>query len=212
LSATDAHEPPRSVSARTAAAAARVARQRTAEPNGIWGIVLFLCAEVALFGCLISTYFYLDFRARAWPPAGIERPSVALPAIATAALVLTSIPMLAASRAALAGRRGAATRALTFAFVVQIFYVAAQVLLFAHDLNHFTPQGSAYGSIYFTLLGAHHAHVLLGLALDLAILWQLATKGLSHYWLIGVRGLAIYWHVVNGIAVFVLLTQLSPSL
>ncbi len=207
-----AGEPPRSMAARTASAAARVARERTAQPNGIWGMALFLCAEVTLFGSLISTYFYLDFRARSWPPFGIERPSVTLPAIATAVLVLTSVPMLAASRAARAGNRRTAISAVTLAFVIQIFYIAAQVLLFTHDLDHFQPQGSAYGSIYFTLLGAHHAHVLLGLALNLAILWQLATKGLTNYWLIGVRGLALYWHVVNVVAVFVLLTQLSPSL
>jgi heme/copper-type cytochrome/quinol oxidase subunit 3 len=200
------------MAARTASAAARVARERTAQPNGIWGMVLFLCAEVTLFGCLISTYFYLDFRARSWPPLGIEHPSVTLPAIATAVLVLTSVPMFAASRAARVGNRGTALTAVTLAFVIQIFYIAAQVLPFTHDLDHFQPQGSAYGSIYFTLLGAHHAHVLLGMALDLAILWQLATKGLTNYWLIGVRGLALYWHVVNVVAVFVLLTQLSPSL
>jgi heme/copper-type cytochrome/quinol oxidase subunit 3 len=77
---------------------------------------------------------------------------------------------------------------------------------------HFSPQATAYGSIYFTLLGAHHAHVLLGLLLDLAVLWKVSVRGLSNYWLIGVRALALYWYVVAALAVLVVFTQVSPSL
>ncbi len=98
------------------------------------------------------------------------------------------------------------------ALLIQCCYLARQVLLFRHDLIQFSPRQSAYGSIYFTILGAHHAHVALGILLDLAVLWQLISRGLTNYWLIGVRSLALYWHVVNALAVLVVLTQLSPSL
>ena len=56
----------------------------------------------------------------------------------------------------------------------------------------FSPRGSAYGSIYFTLLGLHHAHVLLGILIDLAVLIYVSARGLTNYWLIGVRALAIF--------------------
>jgi hypothetical protein len=39
-----------------------------------------------------------------------------------------------------------------------------------------------------------------------------ATRGLTNYWLVGVRGLALYWYVVAGLAVPVVLTQLTPAL
>jgi hypothetical protein len=39
-----------------------------------------------------------------------------------------------------------------------------------------------------------------------------ARKGLTNYWLTATRALALYWYVINGLAVLVLLTQLSPSL
>ena len=86
--------PSRSMGAQTSAAIARVARERRAQPNGWWGMVLFLCAEATLFGTLIASYFYLDFDAAKWPPAGIKPPSVALPLIATGVLISTSVPML----------------------------------------------------------------------------------------------------------------------
>ena len=202
----------RSSAAWTAAAAGRVSRQRMAQPNGWWGMALFLCAEVALFGTLIGSYFYLDFQSHQWPPAGIKPPGVVLPLVATAALALTSLPMFYAARSARAGRRGRVIVLISLALVVQCCYLALQILLFRHDLNHFTPQGSAYGSIYFTLLAVHHAHVLFGILLGLTVLFFLIYRGLTNYWLIGVRGLALYWHVVNVLAVIVVFTQLSPSL
>jgi len=204
--------PPRSMAARSAARASAIARSRRAQPNGIWGMALFLCSEVTLFGTLIATYFYLDFNSPRWPPPGIERPTIIWPAIATGWLVATSVPMWLASRRARAGDRPAVLWTIALAMVMQGLYFAAQVILFEHDIRKFSPKGSSYGSIYFTLLGAHHGHVFLGLLLDVALLWFLATRGLTNYWLTGVRALSIYWHVVNALAVLVLLTQLSPSL
>jgi heme/copper-type cytochrome/quinol oxidase subunit 3 len=203
---------PRSSTARSAAAAARVDRGRRAQPSGWWGMVLFLCSEVTLFGTLIGSYFYLDFIARRWPPAGIKSPEALAPAVATAVLLGTVPLMWLALRAALTGRQGRTIAWIGLAMAVQAAYLAAQVLLFRHDLRQFTPQGSAYGSIYFTLLAAHHAHVLFGLLLDGAVLWKVARHGLTNYWLIGVRGLVLYWYVVGGLAVVVLFTVLSPAL
>ena len=202
----------RSSAAWSAAASGRVARQRIAQPDGWWGMALFLCAEVTLFGSLMATYFYLDFDAPRWPPAGIKAPSVVLPLIATGVLVTTSVPLFLAARSARAGRRTPVIALIGLALVVQCCYLALQILLFRHDYNDFKPQGSAYGSIYFTLLAAHHAHVLIGILLDAGVLAFVSLRGLTNYWLIGVRGLTLYWYVVNAVAILVVLTQLSPSL
>lgn len=197
---------------RSAGAAAVVARGRLSQPTGWWGMVLFLCAEGTLFGSLMATYFYLDFIAHRWPPKGIAPPGVVLPLIATAGLLSTSVPLLLAVRASKLGRRRRVLGLISLAVLIQLGYVAGQVLLFRHDLRQFQPNGSAYGSVYFTLLGAHHAHVVLGILLELGVLGHVLRRGLGNYWLIGVRSVALYWHVVNALAVLVVLTQLSPSL
>jgi cytochrome c oxidase subunit III len=202
----------RSSSAFSAAAAGRVAQQRQAQPNGWWGMALFLCAEVTLFGSLIATYFYLDFQSHGWPPAGIEPPSVVLPLVATAALVMTTVPMWLAVRFSRAGDRRAVIALIAVAVIVQTGYLALQILLFRHDLRHFTPSGSAYGSIYFTMLAAHHAHVLLGILISLTVLAFVCLRGLTNYWMVGVRIAALYWYVVCALAVLVVFTQLAPSL
>lgn len=209
---TERDQVTRSSAAWTAAAAGRVSRQRLAEPNGWWGMALFLCAEVTLFGTLIGSYFYLDFQAPRWPPAGIAAPSVVLPLVATGVLLVTTVPMWVAARAARSGHRRRVMTMIALAAVIQLVYLAAQILLFRHDLRDFNPRGSAYASIYFTLLAAHHAHVLFGILLDLTVLVFVAVRGLTNYWLIGVRGAALYWYVVNTLAVVVVFTQLAPSL
>lgn len=188
------------------------AKERQAWPNGMWAMVLFVCAEVTLFGTLIATYFYLNFSSPHWPPPGVERPSIGLPVAATAMLLFTSVPMAIAARAALAGARRPTVLLLASAMAIQCGYLAFQLVLFLEDLSRLRPKGSAYGSIYFTLLAAHHAHVLIGILFDAGLLWWLLRDGLTNYRLTGVRATALYWHAVNVLAILVLLTQLSPSL
>jgi heme/copper-type cytochrome/quinol oxidase subunit 3 len=175
-------------------------------------MVLILCAEATLFGGLIATYFYLDFGASRWPPVGVSKPSVLVPAILTGCLLATSVPMAFAARRAAAGARLACAVSIAVATAVQCAYVVYQLHLFVGEVHRFPPQGSAYSSIYFTMLGLHHAHVIVGVLLNAGVVMWLLLKGLSSYRLTGVRAMALYWHVVNGLAVAVLLTQLSPSL
>jgi heme/copper-type cytochrome/quinol oxidase subunit 3 len=185
--------------------------RRHALPNGSWGMVVFVATEAALFGSLIASYFFLRSKSGEWPPAGVESPKVLLPLVLGAALVASSVPMQLASRAAQRLRLGLAWVSLLVALLVQTGYFAVQVHLYADDLDMFTPQGSAYGSIYFTLLGAHHAHVFLGVLLTLWLLARLAG-GLTAYRVTAVRAISFYWHFVNALEVAVVLTQISPSL
>jgi heme/copper-type cytochrome/quinol oxidase subunit 3 len=206
------HPIQRSTEATSAGEVALVARRRLAQPNGWWGMALFVAAEATLFGSLLATYFYLDFNSPQWPPAGIKAPSVVLPLVATGLLISTSVPMWLSARAARSGFRSYTTGFIALASLIQCIYLAGQILLFRHDLNDFRPDASAYGSIYFTVLAAHHAHVLLGILLNGWVLARVGIGGLTNYRLTAVRCVALYWHVVNVLAVLVVLTQLSPSL
>src|SRR5256885_6585978 len=200
-----------SMEATSGSAAARVDRSRLAMPNGWWGEALFIATEATLFGTLIATYYYLRFNATHWPPPGVEHPKVALPLILTAILVATTVPIFFAVRAARAGSARLAWLLFLVAVVVQAGYLGVQVHEYLSDLDKMSPQGSAYASVYFTLIGAHHAHVVVGMALELWVLWKL-LGGLTNYRLTGVRVAAFYWYFVNLLAIAVVLTQVYPSL
>jgi heme/copper-type cytochrome/quinol oxidase subunit 3 len=185
--------------------------QRVAKPNGWWGMVVFIATEATLFATLIGSYYDLRFRTPHWPPPGVPDPKVALPLILLALLVATSIPVHVASVAAQRGQARAAQSAFLVAIAVQVTYLALQIHLFADDLTHFSPHDSAYGSIYFTLLGTHHLHVVVGILLEAWLVLRLFT-GVTRYRGIGVQAVAFYWHAINVLAVAVTLVLLSPSL
>jgi heme/copper-type cytochrome/quinol oxidase subunit 3 len=187
------------------------AASRTRSPSSaVLGVLVFAATEATLFGTLIATYFYLRLNADRWPPQGVEAPAVALPVALTAALVLTTAPVLLAAVAAARGRRGAAWLLVLGATVVQAGYLAWQIVLYFDDLSKFAPDETTYGSIYFTLLGTHHIHVAIGLLLDLWVLARVAA-GLTSYRVTTVRVVAIYWVLVNAVAVLVTATQVSAA-
>ena len=183
---------------------------RVARPNGWWWMAVFVATEATLFGTLVGTYFYLRFQSLHWPPHGVPEPKLTLPLVLTGVLVATSLPMQLAVRSAASGRLSTARLALALAGVVQLGYLAMQLHLFVHDVHEFPPSGSAYSSIYFTLLGAHHLHVAVGILLVLWMLLRTAT-GLTEYRMTGLRATTFYWHFVNVLALVVVGTQLSAA-
>ena len=193
------------------AEAARIDRSRAARPNGWWGMAIFVATEATLFGTLIGTYFYLRFTNPSWPPAGVPEPKVLAPLLLTAALVATSIPVQVAYNAARRDRVRLAQLALVLALVVQAAYLVLQLRLFVDDLDAFSPNASSYASIDFTLVGAHHFHVVVGMLLEAWLVLRLVS-GLTRYRLVAMQATAFYWHFVNVLAVVVVLTQVSPAL
>jgi cytochrome c oxidase subunit III len=184
---------------------------RDERPAGWWGVLMLIAAEGMLFACLVATYFYLRFTSTAWPPDGIEKPRVIVPLVLVAILASTSVPMQLASLAAREGRIVATRLFLLLALFVQTGYLAYEISDFANQLSRFTPQSDAYGSIYYVLLGADHAHVALGLLFDVWLLGKLAT-GLTRYRVNAAQAIAWYWHAVNVLTIVVILTLVSARI
>jgi cytochrome c oxidase subunit III len=204
-------EVPRSMEATGVRSTARVERARRALPSGWWGMALLIATEATLFGSLIASYFYLRFQAGAWPPTGIPSPSVTLPLVLTGILLASTLPLYAAVQSAATGRVARAWLLVALGMAIQGTYLGLQIHLFADDLASFSPTANAYGSIYFTLLAIHHAHVALGLLLDAWIVGKL-LRGLSNYRMVALRIVALYWYFVALVGVAVVFTQLYPSL
>src|SRR5437868_14088646 len=100
-------------------------------------MLLFAATESALFGTLLGTYFYLESRSPQWPQNGIPAPSAVLPLALNGVLLLTTVPVLLAARAARRGRRGAAWTLIALALPVQAGYLAWQIVLYLDDLSRF---------------------------------------------------------------------------
>jgi len=184
---------------------------RAARPPGWWGMALFVATEATLFGTIFGTYLYLRSQAVHWPPAGVEPPKALLPLVLAGVLVLTTLPLSSALRSARDARSRRACLAIVLAFGVQCGCLAMQLVLFGHDLDHFRPGKSAYASIYFTMLGAHAAHVAAGMLLELWLVVRL-SGGIMRYRLVALQTTVLYWVFVAALTVLVVAVQLSPRL
>jgi heme/copper-type cytochrome/quinol oxidase subunit 3 len=184
---------------------------RAARPTGWWGAVVFVATEATLFGTLVGTYIYLRLHNAHWPPSSVPKPPVLTPTLLTAALLLTSIPMHIASRAAGNGRRETAWRATAVAFVVQLAYLVWSLHDYVHTIDVYDPHQSAWASVFVTLLGADHLHVLAGVLLSAWFVIRIWSR-LTRYRIVGLQSTAFYWHAVNVITLVVLAVQLSTHL
>jgi cytochrome c oxidase subunit III len=181
---------------------------RRGPPSALLGMAILIASEATLFVAFIGTYYYLRFETPVWPPRGVPGPEAVVPTILVAVLALTSIPVHLAWRSVRAGRVASARFLLLGAFVVQVGYFAWAVHDFADQIRRVPITANAYTSIYYTLLGADHAHVFVGLMFSAWLLLKLA-RGLTLYRANATQAITWYWHFVNLLTIVVLATLLS---
>jgi heme/copper-type cytochrome/quinol oxidase subunit 3 len=202
---------PRTTDARNAGEATALAGRRRGPSVAFWGMAMVIASEATLFGTFIGSYYYLRFSSPHWPPPGTPEPRVVVPLIMVGILATTSLPMQLAARAARRGGLWTARFLLLWALVVQSGYLVYEIHDYVDQLHRSQPQDNAYSSIYYTLLGADHAHVAIGILLVVWLLWKLA-RGLTMYRLNAVQAVAFYWHAVNLLTLIVIGVVLSATL
>ncbi len=170
-------------------------RHNTRLSNGLLGVLFFLCTEVALFGSLIFAYLYLRGFSAQWPPKGISKLELALPAVNTLILIISGVWCHYADTAI---ARGATRRFMLLLALTIIFgatFLGGQVWEYKHlqtAISH-----DIFGATFFTLTGLHGAHVTLGV-IALLIIFILGLRGRwtrDHHF--AVRGVTLYWHFVD---------------
>jgi heme/copper-type cytochrome/quinol oxidase subunit 3 len=95
------------------------------------------------------------------------------------------------------------------AVLLGVAFLILQRRLVDSSLQKFHPGDNAYGSIFYTLIGLHAAHVALGVLLGT---WAaLRTIRFDRTAIVTVRVVALYLHFVNVVAAVVFLVlYLSP--
>jgi cytochrome c oxidase subunit III len=188
-------EVPHTTAAVGAPAVSAAVARRTGPPAAWWGIVMLIASEGVLFSAFIGTFFYLRFNDPQWPPAGDPHPKVVLPVV-FALVLATSSPLLQlAWRAARGGRLAAVRGLIVLALAIQTTYFAWEVRDFSDQLRTMPIGNDAYTSIHYVMLGADHAHVLVGLLFDVWLLWKFA-RGITTYRANALQAITWYWHFV----------------
>jgi cytochrome c oxidase subunit III len=172
----------------------------------LWWAVLFLVIiEAIVFSTFIATYFYLRFHAPYWPPVGEPLPELLLPTINTVVLIGSSLAIWYADSGI--SHYGDVKRlkvGVSFAILFSAMFLILKVVEY-HDSTYFWDT-HAYGSIVWTMVVFHSAHVGSVLLKGVVVL-VLAFRGhFTRYRHLGVQVNGIYWHFVVGIWIPLYLT------
>lgn len=159
---------------------------------------LFLIAgEIVFFAGLIFAFWVLRLGAPVWPPPLQPRLPVGLTGANTLVLLASSATMVAAARALRRGDRSGLGRRLAATGTLGAVFLGVQgyewVRLVGFGL---TAASGTYGATFYTLVGAHAAHLLVALAWLAAVAWLAATGRLALARPAPVRACALYWHFV----------------
>jgi heme/copper-type cytochrome/quinol oxidase subunit 3 len=182
--------------------------------NGWWAMVLLIATEATLFAVLLASYFYVRFKtAGGWPPDGIGDPKLLRATVMTGLLASSSLFVHAAEAGIRRGSRRALVAGLALGFLIGLAFLGLQIWETDVVAREFTPRTDAYGSFFFTITGAHSAHLGAGLLLVAWIqvrAWFGAYSPRRH---LGVQMAAVYWHfvVIVQLAIFATL-YLSPRI
>ena len=160
--------------------------------------MLFLIAgEVMFFAAFVSGFFVLRMAAPLWPPPLQPRLPVVVTGLNTLVLLGSSAAMVTATRALVAGDRARLLRFLSLTAGLGALFLVVQGFEWMRLIGYgLTMSSGAYGATFYTLIGAHAAHVV-GALVWLGVTLTLAARG---RFLDGrtaiLRACAIYWHFV----------------
>jgi len=177
---------------------------------GWWGVGTLIASEGALFAYLLFAYYYTGATA----PAGwLLEPSPALKLALpnTVLLLLSSLAAWCGEQGILKRGRARALFGFGLAFVMGAVFVAVQGIEWRS--KSFGIGTSSYSSLYFVTTGFHIAHVIVGLAVLLAIFGWTALDYFSPRRRLVVSAGVLYWHFVDAVWLFVFATYyLTPYL
>ena len=163
--------------------------------NGVLGMLLFVFVEVMLFAGFISAFVIIKSRAvgSVWPPPNQPRLPFAETAVNTAALIASGIILLVAHRMYERGNRSIGLLLAAATLLGGLFVGLQGVEWLALIREGLTLTSSTYGSLFYTIIGAHALHAMAAIGV-LAWAWlRLMAGRLSRE---AMSTVALFWYFV----------------
>jgi len=197
-------------------------QQHQSEELGMW---IFLATEVMLFGGLFTAYTVYSTVYPAGFSEGSRHLDVLLGSVNTAILIISSLMMSLAVRAAQLGQQRALTRYLLGTALLGVLFLAVKGLeyqkhfvegmvpgLVWHYVGPFPNQVELFFFAYFVMTGLHSVHLGMGIAAVLlfAIRARRDAFPVEHH--APVEMLGLYWHFVDVVWIFLLPLLYLPGL
>lgn len=155
------------------------AKEKKIVSNGVLGMLLVLTTEAMFFAGLISAYIVNRAGAAVWPPPDQPRLPIEITAVNTLVLLASGVAIYLFGRkfrsAEIAGN--GKTGLLITTLILGTTFLAIQgtewVKLIGYGL---TTHSGIYGAFFYTLIGMHGFHVLVGLTILLYLFFKLRKE------------------------------------
>jgi heme/copper-type cytochrome/quinol oxidase subunit 3 len=131
-----------------------------------WATIGMIAIEGTAFALLAASYIFLKWRVPEWPP-GVLPPDLQWGTVSTVIMLASAVPNQLTKRAAERLDPGGTRLWITVSVIFAAAFAASRAMEFT-TLNC-RWDTNAYGSVVWTLLGVHTAHVVTDL-LDTAVL------------------------------------------
>ena len=171
--------------------------------RGVYAVWTVITTEAALFVCFFASYYFLGNNKDRW--AIDTPPKMTLAFIMLAVLLSSSLVMMFGERMVKQQRYVAARIAVFGAVLMGIGFLVIQAFEYKDHWKTLTPYTDSYGSIFYTVVSFHAAHVVVGILLlcYLGILPSYKPSKLPPHR--PYRVVSLYWHFVDAIWIFVVL-------
>ena len=158
-----------------------------------WGTLGMMVIEGTVFALTVATYFYLRSHASAWP-MGVLPPDLLWGTLNTAILLASMLPNHLAKKAAEAHDVAGVRLWIIVSLVFALAFLGVRAMEFA-TLN-VRWDSNAYGSVLWTLLGFHTAHLATDAADTLVLGVLFFTGPLEGKRFVDVSENSMYWYFV----------------
>ena len=188
-------------------------QQQAASTLGMW---LFLAAEVLFFGGLFLAYtLYRSWYPDAWVAAS-HHLDVIWGGINTLVLIVSSLTMALAVRAAQLGNRSHQVLFLVLTMALGAAFLGIKAVEYADKFEHHLVPGpnflfddpryaraaQIFFSVYFAMTGIHALHMVIGLGLLLWLLVKAHRNVFTAAYYTPEEMVGLYWHFVDIIWIF----------
>jgi cytochrome c oxidase subunit III len=168
--------------------------------TSVLGMIIALGAWAMMFGALFFIYAGIRSHALMWPPPGVARLPVALPAVNTVVLLASSGAIAQGIRSLRKGQRRALSAWLAAASALGATFLVLQIVVWrdvwAAGLK---PTTGTYGSVFYGLTALHALHVAAGLLVILFVLVRSLLGKYTEHNVMKVRLPAMFWHFVDAV-------------
>jgi cytochrome c oxidase subunit 3 len=173
--------------------------------NKFVGFWLFLGGETTLFASLFATYLALKNKG----PSGMEfttQELFELPLVFIMTMLLLTSSLT--SVYAMYHMKNYNFKSMQAWLMITVLLGAGFLGFEIYEFNHYVHEGfhysqSAFSSSFFTLVGTHGLHVLIGLGWFILLMVRNAKRGLNLYNAPKYYIASLYWHFIDVVWVFI---------